>query len=296
VSRSSLARRLAASTAAALVLSSLSGCFLLPSLNPESPTEHTSAAPTQEALDGGTGSCWDTNFDDMAAWASWEGSDPVSCDEFHQSYTFLANDLEAEVAEPFDGDGMTGELAFAISEQCRVELEDEYDITDKEKRIGFFFFAPTEAEWNDGSRAIRCDIGVYGFGSDYLNGVIELEDLPADIHDLLDDVESNGVTYQLCLTGDGVGPYEGTTMIVDCNDDYFWRYGGLVEYPGTTETDPYPEGNILYDYAIDKCPLEGIAGAETVYPYVPTQETWEQYGDRNIECWFSTLNEPSTTA
>lgn len=299
--RSSVARLVAASTIVSLVVAGLSGCFLLPRVNPLGSGDETRTSAPSDELDAGAGACWQTNYDDLALWSAWEGDGPVDCDEDHQSYTFLTEDLdadlEAELEAPYDAEGMTGELAWAISQQCRAVLEDEYDITDREKRIGFFFFAPTASEWDDGAREIRCDIALLGFGSDYLNGDIDLEDLPADINDLLDEVESNEVFYQLCLTGDGSGPYEGTEAIIeDCTIDYFWRYGGYLEYPGTTESDPYPEGDTLFDYAIDECPLLGIAGPETVYPYVPSEETWVQYGDRNIECWFSTLDAPSEAA
>jgi hypothetical protein len=277
VRRSSIARLLAASTAVALVIGGLSGCFLLPLTNSSSSSE-TSETPSDETVDAdGAGACWDTNFDDLAAWSSWEGDGPVDCDEDHQSYTYLAEDLEVEVDEPFDSEGMTGELAAAVSDQCRGVLEDSLHITETEKRVNFFFFAPTESEWEDGSRAIRCDLGVFAFGSDYFNGDIELEDLPADIDDLLSDIDSDEVSYQLCLTGDGAGPYEGTEAIIeDCTVDYFWRFGGNLVYSGTTENDAYPEGDSLYNYAIDECPQLGIAGAESVYPYVPTQDSWTQ--------------------
>ena len=294
VRRSSVVRLLAASTSVLLVVGTLSGCFLLPFLPPAGPAGDVDETPTPEDVFSGTtktGDCWDTNYDDLAAWASWEGSGPVDCDEAHQSYTYLAGNLEAQVDEPYDSEGMTSELALAISEQCRSTLDSEFGVTDKQGRISFFFFAPTESEWKAGSRAIRCDIAVLALGSDYLNGDIDLEDLPADI----DDVDSDSVAYQLCLTGDGIGPYEGSEAIIaDCTDEYFWRYGGNIEYPGTTETDPYPAGDTLFDYAIDKCPLQGIAQGETVYPYVPSEDTWVQFGDRIIECWFSTVGAPSS--
>jgi hypothetical protein len=291
VRRSSVVRLFAASTGVLLVVGTLSGCFLLPLLPPAGPRD---ATPTPDDAFSGittTGDCWETNYDDLAAWASWEGDGPVDCGEDHQSYTYLAGDLEADVADPYDIEGMTSELALAVSEQCRGTLESEFGITDKLGRISFFFFVPTESEWKAGSRAIRCDIGVLGIGSDYLNGDIGLEDLPVDIRDL----DPDSVDYQLCLTGDGLGPYEGSEAIIaDCTGDYFWRLGGTVEYPGTTETDPYPAGDTLFDYAIDECPQLGMAQAETVYPYVPSEETWEQFGDRIIECWFSTVGTPSS--
>jgi hypothetical protein len=291
VRRSSVVRLLAASTGVVLVIGTLSGCFLLPFLPTSGPSNPGSAPEGVFSGITETGDCWATNYDDLAAWASWEGAGPVDCDDDHQSYTYLAADLEATVDEPFDSEGMTGELASAASEQCRSTLESEFGITDKHGRISFFFFIPTETEWEAGSRAIRCDIGVLGIGSDYLNGDIELENLPADI----DDLDSDSVDYQLCLTGDGLGPYEGSEAIItDCNGEYFWRLGGTLEYPGTTESDPYPTGNTLFDYAIDECPKLGLAQSETVYPYVPSEDTWVQYGDRVIECWFSTVGEPSS--
>ena len=291
MSRSSVVRLLAASTGVVMIAGMLGGCFLLPFIPPAAPEDETSIP--DEVFSGATktGDCWDTTYDDLAAWASWEGGAPVDCDEDHQSYTYLAGNLEAHVDDPYDSEGMTGELASAISEQCRGTLESEFGITDKYGRISFFFFAPTPSEWKAGSRAIRCDIGVLGIGSDYLNGDIDLEDLPADI----DDLDSDSVVYQLCLTGDGLGPYEGSEAIIaDCTEDYYWRFGGSIEYPGTTETDPYPAGDTLFDYAIDQCPLQGIAQEETVYPYVPSEDTWEQFGDRIIECWFSTVETPSS--
>lgn len=279
---------------AALLLGSLSGCFLLP--HAPGPAPSPSASTHRSTVDGvavaETGDCWQTSYADLAAWASWEGDGRVDCEERHQSYTYLADDLDRPVAEGYDEEGfMTNELALATSEQCRTALEDEFDWTEQQQRLGFFFFVPNEVDWIDGDRAIRCDMGIKAFDSDFYNP--DLEDLP-DVIDLKDDLASNGVAFQLCLTGDGFGPLEGTEAIIaDCTDDgYLWRWGGLLDYPAAPG-DAYPAGDTLFNYALDECPTLGIAQEETVYPYTPSPDAWAD-GDHSIECWFSTVEQPTS--
>ena len=87
---SSVSRLIAASSGALLVVGSLGGCFLLPFLPTADPSD---AGPRPDEIFSGsteTGDCWATNYDDLAAWSSWEGAGPVDCDEDHQSYTYLA--------------------------------------------------------------------------------------------------------------------------------------------------------------------------------------------------------------
>ena len=278
----------------ALLLGSLSGCFLLP-LGPAAPASSPSSSNDRSASDGDvvaeTGDCWQTSYADLAEWASWEGDGSVDCDKRHQSYTYLAGDLEESIANGFDDGLMTNELALAVSDQCRAALEDEFGWSEKEQRLGFYFFVPTEQDWNVGDRAIRCDIALKALDSDFYDP--DLENLP-DVADLKRDLDSNSVAYQLCLIGDGFGPLEGSeATISDCTaDEYLWRWGGVLDYPAASG-ESYPAGDTLYNYALDECPLLGIAQGETVYPYTPSPEAWAE-GDYSIECWFSMVEVPSS--
>lgn len=282
--------RLAVPVLAVLTVGSLTGCALLPFLDRFDPRN----APDSRAHGDGpnAGDCWATNYTDLAEWANWEGAGPVDCSDEHQSYTFLADELKVTVGVPFEGGYMSGELALAASEQCNDALERQFDWTPQARRLGLYFFVPTKKQWDDGDHRIRCDIAVTAFGSDFYNGDLDLESLPADIGEVKSDLAEHAVAYQLCLIGDGWGPYEGSkTRVVDCNGHYDWRWAGSVDYPADPGAE-YPAEDDMYNFAVDACPALGIAQQESVYPYFPYAEWWDQ-GERAIECWFSTVDAPS---
>ena len=278
-------RRIAsAAVITTLALGTLSGCFLLP----EAPDPKPEASETEEAeadSDGfaAIGDCWDTNFADMAEWSSWEGDGPVDCDEDHHSYTYFVGELEADVQQGWDDGSTTSELAGAVSDQCSPLLV-ELGVPETAARAGLYFFVAPEDDWEDGDHRIRCDVAVSAVDSDWNEP--ELEELPADIDDLIDDVDENAVDYELCILGDGYGPYDSNeAYIADCGGDYFWRYAGPVEFPSAA-ADPYPSEDTLYAYSDTECATLGMRDDEAVLPYIPSPDGWDE-GYRDITCWFS---------
>ena len=293
--RSSITRAVASLATASLLTLGLGGCFLLP-LSVHGPT--ASAAPSTRGEDAAaaprTGDCWEATHRHLADWSSWEGRDPVPCSEPHQSYTYLVTELTAQVEPAYDSGAVTGELLAAASAQCNDDLEREFGWDGQSSRLGLYFFVPTEDEWDAGNRDIRCDVAMLDLGSDYLDP--ELADLPAGIDELIDDAASDGLTYAICVYGDGYGPYESTeTELIDCDGgDYSWRLGGTIEFPAD-EGSAYPDADALYAYGVDHCPTLGMERGETPLPYTPTAEYWG-YGEHSIECWFSLLEGPPKTA
>lgn len=280
-------RRLAPATAiAVLLLTSLSGCFLIPQ------------APQPEAGSGGAaangfgniGDCWEAKYADLAEWSSWEGDGPVDCNENHQSYTFFVGELETEVTSAWQDGSLTDELATAISDECAPHLLD-LGVPDSAARAGGYFFVAPEKEWENGDHRIRCDVAVSALDSDWSKP--KLEKLPADINDLVADIDKNSRSYELCLMGDGYGPYDSTeAYYMDCaTGDYYWRYAGEVEYPSDAP-DPYPTPESFSAFAEIDCAALGLRADETVLPYFPSQEMWDS-GYRAVTCWFSLVEAPS---
>jgi hypothetical protein len=282
-------RRLAAVTViAALALTSLSGCFLLPQA-----AEPTPEPSESEQVDDGfaaIGDCWETNFSDMAEWSVWEGDGPVDCDEEHHAYTYWVGELDADVDEAWVDGSITGELASAIGEECGPHLL-ELGVPDEADRARGYFFVTPEDDWNDGDRRFRCDVAVSALDSDWTSP--ELEELPADIADLVADIDAHARSYELCLVGDGYGPYESTEVYyADCAGDYYWRYIGTVEYPSAA-TDAYPGEEALNAFADAECSSLGLRADEAVLPYVLSADGWDS-GFRDVTCWASLLAVPST--
>ena len=276
--------RLATSLAlAALVMPTLGGCFLLPS-NQNGPTRDRGAIGAAE------GDCWATNIEDMTEWSTWQGESPVECNRDHQSYTFFVGELDARIDDPWNGESMSDELANAVAELCRPKLDELLGTTDA-ARIELFFFATSPTEWEAGERVVRCDLALIAAGSDYF--APDIDTLPTDIDQLLDDVRAEPRRFELCLTGDGYGPYDsGEAQYADCTDFYDWRFGGTVEFPASLNAE-YPAEQALREFADDECAALGAEGDETVLSYLPLTDDW-QLGYRTIECWFSLVPAPQT--
>jgi hypothetical protein len=157
--------------------------------------------------------------------------------------------------------------------------------------VQWYFFVAPETDWEAGDHSIRCDVAVSALDSDWYEP--ELEKLPSDIADLVDDIDTHARSYELCLVGDAFGPYESTeAYYADCAGDYYWRFAGNIEYPSEA-LDAYPTDDSLFAFADTECAaLEARAG-ESVLPYVPTLDMWNG-GYRDVRCWFTIIDEPST--
>lgn len=277
----------------ALALGSLSGCFLLPQAPRDEPRDRETAEAEEAHADGFAliGDCWEGSSEDMGEWSAWEGDGPVDCDENHQAYTFFSGELTVDIDEAWEDGSVTSELGLAVSELCTPKFA-ELGVPDAAARVIWFFFVAPEGDWEDGDHRVRCDVALTALDSDWYDPA--LEDLPADIDDLMDDIDDNPAVYEVCVIGDGFGPYESTEAYYsDCDsDEYYWRYAGDAEYdqpPGA----PFPDSEHLYGFADDVCADFGARGSEVVLPYVPNGESWK-LGDRSVYCWFSTIQEPST--
>jgi hypothetical protein len=262
---------------ASLALVSLTGCFEqqplgdAPSFEPETPR----AAQV--------GDCWEASGADVYEWPSWKGDGPVDCDERHQTYTFVAEQLDDDL-EAWNGNEFTQEVLDEVFERCSTAFE-QLGLTEDTPRVSWFFFVTPQRHWKKGDHGIRCDLAVDALGSPWHDP--EIEDLPDDISELIDDVQKNPINYELCLMNNGAGPYEtDENFFADCGGSYAWRWGGTWEYD-TAEGDRYPGEDALYAFADSMCSLENARGSESPYPYIPTEQGWLEYGDHYIDCWFA---------
>lgn len=282
------ARLLTVTAIGSLLLTSLSGCFLLPE-GPSASSTHVVEGEREAAEFAAVGDCWEAEAGDLAEWAAWEGGDAVDCAGDHQSYTYFAGDLKTEVAEPWDDGAISDELAAALSAQCAVHLR-KLGITPAAQRVAPYYFVAPEDAWEQGDHSFRCDLAVTALRSDWYDP--ELEDLPADIDDLVDYVDRHPIAYEFCLVGDSFGPYESyEAYLADCGGEYYWRFAESV-YLDYAVGDPYPSEDELNDFATAACPESGAREGERPLYYLPSHEMWDaDYG--YVDCWYSLIEQPS---
>lgn len=108
-----------------------------------------------------------------------------------------------------------------------------------------FYFYPTKESWRDGDREAVC----------VLESLFDLQ-----VGD--------------CINYPGLGSLVETVERVSCSDTHDAEIIGSLEMPGTD----YPGDDAVAEYAERNCPA-----AYDVY-LGPTRETWEQRGDRKIDC------------
>lgn len=280
----------------AALLGSLSGCFLLPAgpaIQQSSERDDDDSEDDKNEKPASTdfatvGDCWQVRAVELAEWSVWEGDEPVNCNKDHQSYTFFAGELKAEVENAWQGGDITDELVAAVAAQCAINLR-KLGVPLAAARVGSYFFVAPEDEWEDGNHSIRCDVAVTALDSDWYDP--DLEDLPNDIDELIDDIEENEVSYEFCLIGDAFGPYESSeAYLADCGGVYYWRFEEAVYFDALPD-DPYPSDADLYAFGEASCPASHARDGEEPLYYVPSREMWAS-DLRYVDCWYSTIEQP----
>lgn len=272
---------------AALVLSTLSGCFLLPTADEQPASAPTSTADATEPATPEVGDCWTTTDYNWGLWQSWRGDPAVDCDEDHESYTYAVLDLLGEFDEIYLANGFViAEPAQRALDNCSEELDNFMGAPISElARIVAQYYLPSKSEWKAGARWVRCDALVYEVGSSLYEPVFA--ELPADESELIDALDEDADYFDFCLDTDegftGYGPYVSDTAVYsNCAADPMWRLDGFDTIPGEYNSE-YPGDDVIAQYASDGC-LADMDPTQWGYAHYPDSESWFT-GDRSITCW-----------
>jgi len=282
---SSALARTAALLAAMVVTLTLSGCAAALLFVPLP----SSAAPV-------VGDCWGSTFDKAARSANWSG-DPVDCSAGHQLYTYAIATVASSATTWKDSSGdLDGTIASRGSEACDAKLAAFLPDLPAGGRLTYFFFVPSEAQWSDGARWVRCDLAQFAVGS-----LLATPDFAAlgSITDLTSRLRSDPTAFAACVLTTDVsgrtGPLDDPkARYADCGGDYQWALQKDFTIPGA-DGDPYPAETALAQVEQASCGDAAVAADVGWAAYVPTSEQWDS-GYRGASCWFYADDSGGTTS
>jgi hypothetical protein len=277
---------------AAVLLPTLSGCFLLPTEAEQPSATETAAAGS---LEPAVGDCWEGTYSNYSLWVAWRGDAPVDCSERHHSYTFAMSDAFEDAEGPYVFGGWYLEDSAPIAyESCRDLLADYLGQQLSEwARLEVHYFAPSAQEWRKGARWLRCDLAVVKAGSSLYEP--ELQRLPDDAAELVADLQDDADRFDFCIdTFDGwfeLGPYySADAYFSDCSGDPMWRLMNVN--PAPWEGGDYPGDAAVQQVVADTC----FNGAPIVAPFAadyPDEEYWNE-GWMSVSCWRYEWEVPET--
>lgn len=304
----------------------LSGCAeLQASLKDLSPSTLLSSRPEPEGvyLPSSSarvfGRCWNASYAEVSTWKTWRGEDHVPCTDEHTTYTYAAENLPfplvAEIAKA-DSDraslALQDDVAEAVAEICGAEFSHLFPtLTERQILVTWFSFLPTEAEWEEGARWVRCDVAVYALTASKTHvatmeepqasaatpvpasnpSAPELLLLPDSVHELAESVAQRPAEYEYCLNDEGSGVADGprhsaTATTANCRDDPLWTYLGWETLP-TPRGSPYPGSDAVFEAAQSACDDASLLrgeGPHWGWIYYPSEQGWNQ-GSRIVQCW-----------
>jgi hypothetical protein len=268
------------------------------------------------------GRCWSATYEEVSVWDSWLGEDYVPCSEEHTTYTFATEDLPDELVE---------QIESASSDAATLAIEDDIDeavakicdpafsalfptLTDRQILLTWFSFLPSDAEWEDGARWVRCDVAVYALttarthatptdGDPQARGAAstpvdvssepQLLVLPESIHDLAASISQRPASFEYCLDdpeakAEARPDASSTLVTVDCDDSPLWTYLGqeLISAPLGS---PYPGDASVIEAARTACTSASEflgEGEGWDFLYYPDEPRWNE-GSRTVQCWAS---------
>ena len=279
------ARAVAMLAVAAAVSLALSGCAaaLLFIPVPSTPT------PT-------AGDCWESSFDKAAGSAAWTG-DAVACSAGHQLYTYaIANVPSSATTWRTSSGGMERSIESAASDACAAKLTAFLPELPVGGILTDFFFVPSETQWANGARWVRCDLAQLTFGSllskpDFVALpsiaalTVQVRDDPSEFADCVLTTDPSGAT----------GPYDDPqARYADCRgSDYQWSFQSNFTVPGAVG-DPYPSDAVIAQLEQESCGDLAAASKVGWIAYVPSPDDWTG-GFRGGSCWFFANDSGGTT-
>jgi hypothetical protein len=267
------------------------------------------------------GRCWSATYEEVSVWESWLGEDYVPCSEEHTTYTFATEDLPDELVDQIESAGsdaatlaIQDDIDEAVAEICDPAFTALFpSLTDRQILLTWFSFLPSDAEWEEGARWVRCDVAVYALTASRTHATPSAEDiqargeasgspaespaspqllvLPESIHDLAASVSQRPASFEYCLddptaAADARPVASNTLVTVDCDDSPLWTYLGqeLISSPLGA---PYPGDNSVIEAARTACTNASELlgeGQGWDFLYYPDESRWDE-GSRTVQCW-----------
>lgn len=265
------------------------------------------------------GRCWNATYAEVSTWKTWRGGDHVPCTEEHTTYTYAAEDLPDELVLEIDAANsdramlaLQDDISDAIADICGTEFGHLFPtLTERQTLVTWFSFLPSESDWEQGARWVRCDVAVYALtatsdrevaqGEPQASGddedsasrpsAPELLALPESVHDLIAAVQRRPTDFEYCLDDDGAGKADGprhssTAVTVPCRDDPLWTYLGWENLPEPRGA-PYAGEDAVFAAAQAACDDASMLrgeGEHWGWIYYPSEEGWNE-GSRTVQCW-----------
>jgi hypothetical protein len=276
----SLRRALLTALATTVVVFGLAGCSLLP-------IPGLQTAPNKPTV----GQCWDATTAQASAWSDWKGDPAASCAASHTLYTFAIGKVKGVTKDSWGASGspsaLDSSIASKASATCTPALKKFLPtLTWKQQLVSTYFFVPSESEWKAGARWVRCDVGLFAFGTTLAQS--KFAPLPSDISALTSTVKTQPKRYELCLNSNTPvsqsGPFDDPSAVrADCRESPVWTLtsrGSFTEAKGA----PYPSDAVANARIAAVCAKDATGPNEVWVAYAPTASEWAA-NDREIECW-----------
>jgi hypothetical protein len=265
------------------------------------------------------GRCWNATYAEVSTWKTWRGGDHVPCTDEHTTYTYATEDLPDALVLEIDAANseratlaLQDDISDAIAEICGTEFGHLFPtLTERQTLVTWFSFLPSESDWEQGARWVRCDVAVYALtaSADRLattsepqaraedaapaspSSAPELLVLPESVQELVTAVERRPADFEYCLDDDGAGRADGprhsaTAVTVSCRDDPLWTYLGWETLPEPRGA-PFPGEEAVFDAAQAACDDASLLrgeGEHSGWIYYPGEEGWNE-GSRIVQCW-----------
>ena len=229
------------------------------------------------------GECWTGTPTSVQKYENWGGGPAVSCSSAHQLYTYAV----AKVTKKFtgswvDSNGLVkSDVDDAAYQACSVERDRVLDAADPEGRLWENYFLPSDSQWKNGARWVRCDVAEVTVGSTIAKP--HFADLPK-FASILSTLSSNPKTYELCEDDPANnGPDGDFTTYALCTGPADWSLLG-PGYLHESDSAEYPSAKALKSEGATACKTYVVAKGHVAYVEAPTETEWGN-GDRQVDCW-----------
>ncbi|MCU1405722.1 MAG: hypothetical protein JWQ43_2025 [Glaciihabitans sp.] len=229
----------------------------------------------------------------------WAGGEAVPCSDTHTTYTFAVENIPRQLhldqlaSGSATADAATrSQITDAAYGICDTAFSELIPTTyHQQVRVDWFWFSPSDDDWNAGARWVRCDIAMLQTGTPLDDPQLAL--LPASVHELAEQVTANPRHYGLCVNAPGSDSSAAPRSVdqatlADCTDNPRWEVRGSKPLPSASTSEFRPDVDTLMSEAQQVChkipELKGTPATLPGWIYAPTEADWER-GWRSATCW-----------
>jgi hypothetical protein len=272
-----------AAAGATIVAVALSGCSVIP----------TFVNRVRDGLAGQSaprvGECWTQTYNELQEWETWQGSAPVSCARPHEAYTYAVTSVSRSL--PANRDDSSGNVIDSVNnaawDACQVQMHRYWPtLGDSDVLFQPAFYLPSLSSWRSGARGVRCDIAVIKVGSSVAKPALRA--LPSDIGTLRTALTTAPDQFKYCIDTPGGAssddPAGKGATYADCTRSPDWLLIKEITIPGG-EDAAYPGESSIDAQISTDCTDRYSADHGGTFAYYPSKDSWNQDGDRLIDCW-----------